>query len=85
VSHIQTFAMVSVSLRPEFVQETALRSLTYPIDFEVRRSSREAQLELNACACQSVWKTTVVTGDYRIESWQEEAASEDTRIARIDS
>ena len=28
-----------------------------------------------------MWETTVATGDYRIESWQEEAASEDTRIA----
>jgi hypothetical protein len=70
-----------VSLRPEFFKVTALRSLTYPIDFEVGRSFREAQVELNACACQSVWKTTVATGDYRIESWQEEAAPEDTKIA----
>src|SRR5215471_5810224 len=30
------------------------------------------------CACQSVWETIVATGDYRIESWQEEAASENS-------
>ena len=30
------------------------------------------------CACQSVWETTVATGDYRIESWQEAAAFENS-------